>query len=135
PEGDHIPYLIKRKLDNKQDSEKFIKFLTSVGKDSGLFKSIEIKNYGRGATAPFELDVVLGKSALSVSSVGYGVSQSLPVIVEIFSRPAHSWFAIQQPEVHLHPKAQAALGEVFFNMAVIENKKFVIETHSDYTID
>lgn len=72
---------------------------------------------------------------MSVSSVGYGVSQSLPVIVEIFSRARNSWFAIQQPEVHLHPKAQAALGEAFFDMATTENKKFIVETHSDYAID
>lgn len=81
------------------------------------------------------IDVVISRDPLSVSSVGYGVSQALPVIVEIFSRPKHSWFAIQQPEVHLHPKAQAALGEVVFNLSGIENKKFIIETHSDYMID
>ncbi len=135
PEGNHTPYLIKKKLDSKQDASKFRKFLNAVGKDSGLFKSIEIKNYGRGTAAPFELDIVLGKHRLSVSSVGYGVSQSLPVIVEIFSRPENSWLAIQQPEVHLHPRAQATLGEVFFNMSALEGKKFVVETHSDYTID
>ena len=135
PEGDHTPYLIKKKLDSKQDSEKFITFIKKIGENSGLFKGIEIKNYSRGTTAPFELDVILGEHPLSVSSVGYGVSQALPVIVEIFSRPKNSWFAIQQPEVHLHPKAQAALGEAFFDMAILENKKFIIETHSDYTID
>lgn len=135
PEGDHTPYLIKKKLDSKNDSGKFVNFINKVGKNSGLFKGIEIKNYGRGATTPFELDVVLGKHPLSVSSVGYGVSQSLPVIVEIFSRARNSWFAIQQPEVHLHPKAQAALGEAFFDMATTENKKFIVETHSDYAID
>lgn len=135
PEGDHTPYLIKKKLDSKHDSAKFVEFINKVGRNSGLFKGIEIKNYGRGATTPFELDVVLGKHPLSVSRVGYGVSQSLPVIVEIFSRTRNSWFAIQQPEVHLHPKAQAALGEAFFDMATKENKKFVVETHSDYTID
>ena len=67
--------------------------------------------------------------------VGYGVSQSLPVIVELFMRSSGQWFAIQQPEVHLHPKAQAALGDLFFRSAVSDNKKFLIETHSDYTID
>jgi len=135
PEGDHTPYLIKKRLDSKLESPKFKKYLSQVGEKSGLFKKIEIKNYGRGAAAPFELDIILNKFPLSVSSVGYGVSQALPVIVEIFTRPKESWFAIQQPEVHLHPKAQAYLGEIFFNLAVSENKKFIIETHSDYTID
>jgi len=135
PEGAHTPYLIKKKLDSKQDSEKFKRFLIGVGEQSGLFKRIEIKSYGRGATTPFELEVILSEHPLSVSSVGYGVSQALPVIVEMFSRPRRSWFAIQQPEVHLHPKAQAAFGEIVFNLCIKEEKNFIIETHSDYTID
>jgi len=135
PEGDHTPYLIKKKLDSASDSRRFRGFIKNFGENSGLFKSIQIRNYGRGTTSPFELDVIISKDPLSVSSVGYGVSQALPVIVEIFSRPKHSWFAIQQPEVHLHPKAQAALGQIVFNLSAVESKKFIIETHSDYMID
>lgn len=135
PEGDHTPYLIKKKLDSKTDSLRLKDFFQKIGKMSGLFKSVLIKNYGRGKTAPFELDVVLSQEPLSVSSVGYGVSQALPVIMEIFSRRKGTWFAIQQPEVHLHPRAQAALGEMIYELAESEDKKFVIETHSDYTID
>jgi len=135
PEGDHTPYIIKKKLDSKSESKNFSKFLSKVGKKSGLFKKVQIKNYGRGNTSPFELDVVLSKEPLSVSSVGYGVSQALPVIVEMFTREKHSWFAIQQPEVHLHPRAQAALGELIFDLALADNKRFIVETHSDYTID
>jgi AAA15 family ATPase/GTPase len=133
PEGDHIPYLIKRKLDSKNDS--FRTFLREFGMNSGLFDQIEIKNYGRGQTSPFELDVVLSDLLLSVSSVGYGVSQVLPVIVEMFLREKNTWFAIQQPEVHLHPRAQAAIGELIYNLSNEDKKRFLIETHSDYLID
>src|SRR6266436_9344091 len=79
--------------------------------------------------------LVLDDKALNLSTVGYGVSQSLPVLTEVFLRPHGSWFAIQQPEVHLHPKAQAALGDVFFEMATVEHKRFLVETHSDFAID
>jgi predicted ATPase len=68
-------------------------------------------------------------------NVGYGVSQSLPVLVEVLWRRPGTWFAIQQPEVHLHPRAQAALGDLIFTMAATEGKKFLIETHSDFMID
>jgi len=135
PEGDHTPYLIKKKLGSKSESKEFNEQLKEIGKNSGLFKEVQIKNYGRGNTSPFELDIVLSEEPLSIGSVGYGVSQALPVIVEMFTRKNRSWFAIQQPEVHLHPKAQAALGELIFDLASREEKNFVIETHSDYTID
>ncbi len=91
-------------LDRKSKAKEFKTFLEQVGRESGLFETVDIKKYGRGATAPFELDVMLNKKALNISSVGYGVSQSLPVVVELLARPKGSWYAIQQPEVHLHPQ-------------------------------
>jgi predicted ATPase len=42
---------------------------------------------------------------------------------------------LQQPEVHLHPRAQAALGSLFPKLVTGEGKQFIIETHSDYLID
>lgn len=135
PEGEHTPYLIKKNFTNSSASKKFKAYIKRIGRESGLFEDIKIKSYGRGASAPFELDVVLNGRALSISNVGYGVSQSLPVIVELFLRESGASFAIQQPEVHLHPKAQASLGEVIFDLAKEDQKSFIVETHSDYLID
>ena len=133
-EGSHTPYLIKRILDGN-DKKKFQEFITQLGSASGLFQAIRIKPFGTDVTAPFEVDIVLDEKALNLFTVGYGVSQSLPILVELLIRPRESVFAIQQPEVHLHPRAQAALGDVFFEMAVEDKKCFLIETHSDFTID
>jgi hypothetical protein len=134
-EGLHTPYLIRKILGSKAEATKFKSFIARVGAASGLFESVQIRRFGGSITAPFELDIVIDNKALNLSSVGYGVSQSLPVFVELLARRRGSWFAIQQPEVHLHPRAQAALGDVFFEMAARENKRFLIETHSDFTID
>ena len=135
PEGAHTPYLIRKLLRSKLEATRFQKFIERVGLASGLFEDVQIKSFGRSATAPFEVDIVLDGEALNLSTVGYGVSQSLPVLVEVLARPKGTWFAIQQPEVHLHPRAQAALGDVILEMAVTEKKRFLVETHSDFTID
>jgi predicted ATPase len=134
PEGSHTPYLIRAILRSKA-ATKFNSFIDKLGKASGLFQSIKIKNFGKGVTAPFEVDVILDGKALNLSTVGYGVSQSLPVFAEILASEHSAWFAIQQPEVHLHPRAQAALGDLFFESASVDRKCFLIETHSDFTID
>jgi predicted ATPase len=134
-EGLHTPYLIRRILNSKSDAGRFLKSIKAVGAASGLFQSVDIRKFGDDVTAPFEVDIVLDHKALNLSTVGYGVSQSLPVLVELFWREKGSWFAVQQPEVHLHPRAQAALGDVLFELAVTESKRFLIETHSDFTID
>jgi hypothetical protein len=116
-EGAHTPYLIRRMLASKKSKATFGSYMSDVGKKSGLFQRIDIKCFGnsRESSSPFEVDAYLDDKALSLISVGYGVSQSLPILVELFYRPKGAWFAIQQPEVHLHPRAQASLGDVFFS--------------------
>ena len=135
PEGMHVPYLIRKILDGGVEAEKFTSFLRKFGRESGLFKEVNVHKFGESATSPFELEVVLESKPLNMSNVGYGVSQGLPVVVEAFVRPPGSLFAIQQPEVHLHPRAQATIGEMIFTLASTEKKKFIVETHSDFTID
>ncbi len=136
PEGEHTPHLIKDLLSREKTAINFQNFTEKFGSESGLFESVHIKNFGKSFASPFELDVSIGGSRLPISNVGYGVSQSLPIIVELFVRSSgYHWFALQQPEVHLHPKAQAALGNLFLDMAIQSNTRFLIETHSDYIID
>jgi hypothetical protein len=135
PEGGHTPYLIRRILRSRSSASRFHAFMEKVGIASGLFQDVRIRNFGSAATGPFEVDIVLDGKALNLNTVGYGVSQSLPVLVELLARQHGTWFAIQQPEVHLHPRAQAALGDVFFEMAATEHKLFLVETHSDFAID
>ena len=66
--------------------------------------------------------------------VGYGVSQIIPVLMEMFRPGGAQLMLFQQPEVHLHPSAQAALGTLFCRTAAA-GRQLVVETHSDYIID
>ena len=45
------------------------------------------------------------------------------------------YYLLQQPEVHLHPKAQAELTSLLAQLASTGNHSFIVETHSDYMID
>lgn len=135
PEGEHTPYIMKKILDSGADAKQFQAFMKKFGRESGLFKEVNIHRFGNAVTSPFEIEVILEKKPINISSVGYGVSQGLPVVVELFVGDKDCWFAIQQPEVHLHPRAQAAIGELIYELASTENKRFIVETHSDFTID
>lgn len=66
---------------------------------------------------------------VSIADVGLGVSQALPVIVAIQSAAPGYLVYIEQPEIHLHPRAQTAMAEVLAEAAK-EGKRLVIETHS-----
>jgi hypothetical protein len=66
---------------------------------------------------------------VSIADVGLGVSQTLPVVVALHvARPGQMVF-LEQPEIHLHPRAQMALAEV---LAEAANREVVVivETHS-----
>ncbi len=101
-EGRHTPYLIRRMLNSKTQATKLKSFIEKVGKASGLFQDVRIQNFGRSANPRFELDIVIDGQLLNILNVGYGVSQSLPIIVEFLARPKGTFFAVQEPEIHLH---------------------------------
>lgn len=135
PGGDHIPMVLARIFQEKKESE-VLNYVKQFGESSGLLKDIHVRRLGRHTTDPFQLLVKgLRGPAANISDVGYGVSQALPVLVESILMPEGDTLLIQQPEVHLHPKAQASLGSFFANQTGSLGKRFVIETHSDYLLD
>lgn len=78
------------------------------------------------------------KNWVDIPDVGIGVSQVLPVIVELFYAPSGSVIIMEQPELHLHPNAQAGLADVMI-AAIHAREKFekrriqlIIETHSEH---
>ena len=140
PEGDHIPmYLANMFFRQKRDWTRLKNALEGFGRTSGLFDEIVVKQLGKRESEPFQLQIRkfghrLKGPPRNLIDVGYGVSQILPVITELLRRDAPRMFLLQQPEVHLHPSAQAALGSIFCELAG-PNRQLVIETHSDHLLD
>jgi predicted ATPase len=136
-DGAHTPYALRDIYDRKQTkaASKLISALEDFGKDSGLFDSVKANRYSKAGNAPFTIDVVRGSEVRHITDVGYGVSQVLPIVVSILNSNYARTYQIQQPEVHLHPRAQASLGGLFFDIADSEGATFLIETHSDFIID
>jgi hypothetical protein len=136
-EGSHIPFMIKEVLfDGKFHPAYVAKMLDDYGKESGLFDSLDVKRFGNDKTDPFELLIKKGESNYKISIVGYGVSQILPIIMEMLQSRS-GLFSIQQPEVHLHPKAQSAFGGFLYQVVRHEEGTItaLVETHSDYIMD
>ena len=149
PEGDYIPmYLANAYFQNKRQWNTLKDALEKFGKASGLFDEISVKPLGKKDSEPFQVQIrKFGKRAKgpqrNLIDVGYGVSQVLPVITELLrqdtridegTRLSKFIFLLQQPEVHLHPSAQAALGSLFCQIAE-SDRQLVIETHSDHLLN
>ena len=139
-EGDYIPmYLANMYFQDEDHWSSLKEALESFGRASGLFDEINIKQLGKRGNDPFQLQIRKFGGRLkgpprNMIDFGYGVSQVLPVITELLRPDAPSMFLLQQPEIHLHPRAQAALGSLFCQIAN-SNRQLIVETHSDYLID
>jgi predicted ATPase len=110
--------------------------LSKFGKACGLFDTVTVRRpLGKKESDPFQIQIRVSGPAFNLVDVGYGVSQVLPILVDSLMGKAKQMFLMQQPEVHLHPKAQAELASFLAHLVKEERKSFVIETHSDYLID
>lgn len=75
---------------------------------------------------------------VDLPDVGFGVSQVLPVLVQCFYAPSNSIIIMEQPEIHLHPSAQAALADVMIDVinsrenGTDRNIQLIVETHSEH---
>ena len=66
--------------------------------------------------------------------IGFGLTQVLPVVVGALSANKNDLLLIENPEVHLHPAGQAAMGE-FLSEVASAGVQVVIETHSDHVLN
>lgn len=70
---------------------------------------------------------------VSSRSVGYGIGQLLPIIVQsLISRDA--LMLIEQPEVHLHPRLQSAAGDLLIDTVTAGRAQVLVETHSEHLV-
>ena len=136
PEGSHVPVnLAILHATHPKEFEGIVKGMADYGKAGNLFTKFTVKRLGKKAGDPFQLMVAVDKFPFNVRDVGYGVSQILPLLVDTLSAAQQQTFLWQQPEVHLHPRAQAALGTLIVRQAEHRKQKFIIETHSDHLLD
>lgn len=67
---------------------------------------------------------------VNIDEVGTGVSQVLPIIVQSFNPDAADVVAVEQPVLHLHPAAHAAVARRLAESAKTFHRRYVIESHS-----
>lgn len=68
------------------------------------------------------------------SSVGFGITYTLPIIVAILSAQPGDLLILENPEAHLHPQGQVRIGELLAR-AANEGVALIVETHSDHILN
>ena len=141
PSGADVPsYLASLQFQNRAAWTALKEKLDDFGRESGLFDDFSVKQLTGVEGGPFQLQVrKFGKRGRkgpkrNLMDVGFGVSQVLPALAALFRADGPPMFLLQQPELHLHPSAQAALGSMFCRTAEA-GRQLIVETHSEYIVD
>ena len=97
------------------------------------------------AAASDEYQVLLKNHAaaceVNLADLGFGVSQLLPVIVQVFYAQPNSTVWLEQPEIHLHSQVQAGLADVLIaatqakEAGQARNVQIIVESHSEHFLN
>lgn len=111
-----------------------LKELTKILKDLKLLYSLKVQRFKGGRFEPRVKVKSKGKWA-SLTDVGFGISQFLPIIVADLQMSKPSCLLLAQPEIHLHPSVQASLADYFVQQVSHAYNQYIIETHSEYLLN
>ncbi|MDD5014540.1 MAG: AAA family ATPase [Atribacterota bacterium] len=104
-------------------------------KKFGFAKKMELSRIGKSNIFHvLIIDPVMGIE-VNLADMGFGASQVIPIIIESFYARNDSIILIEQPEIHLHPKAQSILGDLFISACNNGKRHFIIETHSEHLLN
>jgi AAA domain, putative AbiEii toxin, Type IV TA system len=135
-EGSHVPMLLaKTYFADRRQWDRIKISLDAFGHQSGMFEELSLRTLGKTDSDPFQIMIKIAGPASNLIDVGYGVSQVMPIIVDLLSGRQQQTYLLQQPEVHLHPRAQAQLGSFLCEFIKGTRSEVLVETHSDYILD
>ena len=124
-----------------QAARPFMEVIATYLLDMGLLESFEARLVAKHRKEYEMLVRTPGNPRqVSLADVGFGISQVLPVLVQCFYAAPGSTLVFEQPELHLHPRSQSELGDLFIDAIHAEEDgkprdiQFLIESHSEHLL-
>ena len=104
-------------------------------REMGLIHAFQVDEIAPGSNR-WQARVITrpGQAVVLLTDVGFGVSQVLTVITLLQYVPEGSTVILEQPEIHLHPFAQAGLADVIVNAAIHRKVQVILESHSEHLL-
>lgn len=139
--------------ENSQD-EELINKTNNWLSETGFDCQLDVSDVGVGDL--YQLEVKQSGLSINLADAGFGLSQTIPIIIECINmqlsdEPSSSSFerglrpvmpggsqaplgVIEQPEIHLNPRIEAALGDFFIDV-MESGSNLIIETHSEHLLN
>lgn len=113
---------------SKKIKDKLVSWLNAAGIASDI-KIVDLSD------RHYELHIQnsSSKEYQNFADVGYGNSQVIPVLVAGYNLRENETLVVEEPEIHLHPNAQAELGDFFLDL-YDRKVNSIVESHSEYMV-
>lgn len=79
-------------------------------------------------------EMARGRRGVNLFNEAFGLNQLIAPLLWLSKVPSGSVIGIEEPEIHLHPRAQAAFCDVFVEVATQEHKQLILTTHSEHIL-
>lgn len=119
------------------DSKKSLRELVNewLCERFGMLRKLHLVQIDKAGTLVSLVGDEEGMRGINVAAMGEGISQLLPIVARVSLAKAGECLLIEQPELHLHPAAQADLGDLFAeNLRRSPRRQCIIETHSEHLL-
>jgi len=124
-----------RNLKAKAHYKSFQEMIAYWLREMGLIEEFRVAEIAPGSNRwQARVKTRAGASEVLLTDVGFGVSQVLPVITLLQYVPEGSTVILEQPEIHLHPLAQAGLADVIIQAATHRRVQVILESHSEHLL-
>ena len=107
--------------DDVEQVSHLLKKVTGTGLRADIVppKSVEVKSLSKAG-------------AINIVAEGFGTNSLIMLLLQLVSTEQRATVMIEEPEIHLHPKAQADLAEVLAGEARAGDKQVIMTTHSEH---
>jgi len=125
----------KRQLKYRARHRPFQEIIAHWLRQLGLIDQFAMVEIGTGSNL-YQTRVTTNSSRAptTLTDVGFGVSQVLPVLVLLYYVPEDSIVLLEQPEIHLHPAVQSRLADFLLCVAKQRRLQIVVESHSQHLL-
>ncbi len=82
-----------------------------------------------------EIKSLTKSGSINLLEEGFGANALIQLLHQLIIADRGATVLIEEPEIHLHPKAQAELAEVLAETAKAEDKQIIMTTHSEHLVE